>query len=66
MTLAPFAQLLVAGGTRGDSVTSGVYPSVGTGVLFFYDMIRFDVSRGLRNGYWQFSVDIDRGFWGLL
>jgi hypothetical protein len=32
----------------------------------FYDLVRADVSRGLRNGQWRFSIDIDRGFWGIL
>lgn len=44
----------------------GVYPSVGLGVLFFYDLVRADVARGLRNGTWRFSIDIDRSFWGIL
>lgn len=46
--------------------TNGVYPSVGVGVLFFYDLIRADVGCGLRDGRWRFSIDIDRSFWGVL
>jgi hypothetical protein len=35
-------------------------------MLFFYDLLRADVARGLRNGTWRFSIDIDRSFWGIL
>lgn len=59
VTVAPFAQALVAG-------DAGVYPSAGVGLLFFYDLLRADVARGLRDGRWRFAIDIDRGFWGML
>lgn len=68
ITLAPFVQAIgVAVGTS-DVATpvSGVYPSVGMGALFFFDLVRADVARGLRNGQWRFSIDIDRSFWGIL
>ncbi len=41
-------------------------PSVGLGVLTLFDILRFDVARGLRDGRWVFGVDINRSFWGLL
>ena len=44
----------------------GIYPSAGVGVLLFYDLVRADVSKGLRDGFWRFSIDIDRSFWGIL
>lgn len=52
----------------------GVYPSVGTGLLLFYDLLRMDVAYGLRRdrvagpagGGWRFAIDIDRAFWGML
>jgi hypothetical protein len=68
VTLAPFVQALaVAPGIPSVSTpVSGVYPSAGVGVLFFYDLLRADVARGLRNGQWRFSIDIDRSFWGIL
>lgn len=67
ITVAPFAQLLaVAAGTPERPITSAVYPSAGVGVLFFYDLLRADVARGLRNGQWRFAIDIDRAFWGML
>jgi hypothetical protein len=36
------------------------------GVERFYDLLRADVARGLRQGSWRFSIDIDRAFWGIL
>jgi hypothetical protein len=67
VTLAPFVQLLAtASGTAERPTVAGVYPSAGVGLLFFYDLVRADVSRGLRNGAWRFSIDIDRTFWGIL
>jgi hypothetical protein len=31
-----------------------------------FDVLRFDVARGLRNGRWTFSVDVGRDFWSVL
>lgn len=45
---------------------SGWYPSVGIGLLIGFDLLRLDVSRGLRGGSWQFSVDASRLFWPVL
>jgi len=59
VTLAPFAQAIVVG-------DAGVYPSAGIGMLFFYDLLRADIARGVRDGRWRFAIDIDRGFWGML
>jgi hypothetical protein len=68
VTLAPFVSAIAtAGGIASvDTRASGVYPSAGVGVLFFFDLVRADVSRGLRDGAWRFAIDIDRGFWGIL
>lgn len=67
VTLAPFVQALgTASGTAERPTMSGVYPSAGVGMLFFYDLLRADVARGLRDGHWRFSIDIDRSFWGIL
>jgi hypothetical protein len=43
-----------------------VYPSAGIGALLFYDLLRVDVSRGLRDGAWRFAIDIDRSFWNIM
>ncbi len=68
ITLAPFVQAIAIGsGLRHvPSPVAGVYPSVGLGTLFFFDLLRVDVARGLRNGQWRFAIDIDRAFWGML
>lgn len=68
--LIPFAQAVMLGGADEDTRVSprgnGVYPSVGVGALLFYDLLRVDVSRGLRDGRWRFAIDVDRSFWGIL
>ena len=68
ITLAPFVQAIAvaAGNATVRTPVSGVYPSVGIGALFFFDLVRADVARGLRNGQWRFAIDIDRSFWGIL
>lgn len=77
--LAPYLHAVhsargVAGTLRsaGLSVSSlgaydaGWYPSVGLGALSFFDLLRVDVARGLRDGRWTFSLDISRDFWTIL
>jgi hypothetical protein len=68
VTLAPFVSAVAtASGTSSvPTRASGVYPSAGIGMLFFFDLVRIDVARGLRGGNWRFALDIDRGFWGIL
>ena len=54
---------------RADGCLSRVnaaYPSVGIGYLTPFDLIRFDVARGLRDGRWMFYVDVSREFWRIL
>lgn len=74
-TLAPYAQVVLTGGKPGAVyrngapvrlLPEGAYPAVGTGLLTFFDLIRFDVSRGLRNGRWLFSFDVNPEFWSVL
>jgi hypothetical protein len=65
MTLAPFTHavfLAQPSGSRG----AGWYPSVGVGALLFFDAIRVDVARGLRDGTWMFSVDVTPELWRVL
>lgn len=68
--LAPFAQVVLLGGASDDprvaTYTNGVYPALGMGVLLFYDLLRVDVARGVHQGEWRFSLDVDRAFWGIL
>jgi hypothetical protein len=60
ITLAPFVNTIWI-----DKV-GGWYPSVGLGALSIFDVLRFDVARGLRDGRWTFSVDFGRDFWRIL
>lgn len=70
MTLAPYVHVSAIDGPvalpgRG-SMAGGVYPSVGVGGLFFFDLLRVDVARGLRDGRWLLGVDVSRTLWGIL
>jgi hypothetical protein len=59
MTLAPYGNAAWIDGF-------GWHPSVGIGALTIFDMLRFDVARGLRDGRWTFSVDVSRDLWSIL
>ncbi|HEY5087618.1 MAG TPA: hypothetical protein VII66_09705 [Gemmatimonadaceae bacterium] len=58
-TLAPFVHTAWV-----DS--KGWYPSTGVGLLSVFDLLRFDVARGTRDGRWSFYFDVSRDFWGIL
>jgi hypothetical protein len=47
-------------------VTTGFYPAFGVSLIAAFDLLRFDLSRGLRPGRWIFSVDVSRTFWSIL
>ena len=68
-TLAPFAHTAyvarVAPSHRGERA-AGWYPSAGIGLLTVFDLLRFDVAKGFRDGRWSFSVDVIRDFWSIL
>jgi hypothetical protein len=67
VTLAPFVNTMyIARSAPFRPARNGWYPSVGIGTLFFFDLLRLDVARGLRGGQWAVSVDISRDFWGVL
>jgi hypothetical protein len=67
-TLAPFAQATFA--RRASALDaahpSGVYPTLGVALSPFFDLVRFELARGLRHGRWTFNVDLSRDFWGVL
>jgi hypothetical protein len=67
-TLAPFVQATFARRAAATDVThpTGVYPSAGVAVQPFFDLLRLELARGLRQGGWTFNVDLSRDFWGLL
>ncbi|HEY7899445.1 MAG TPA: hypothetical protein VIC03_13620 [Gemmatimonadaceae bacterium] len=58
-TIAPFVHTAWVDGR-------GWYPSIGTGALTVFDLLRFDVARGTRDGRWSFYFDVSRDFWGIL
>ena len=67
-TLAPFVQgtfVRSAADVQG-ALPSGGYPSVGVALQPFFDLLRIDVGRGMRNGRWSLNVDVAREFWGIL
>ena len=68
IVLAPFVQATALSGAQpGISAHgNGIYPSVGVGALFFFDLLRFDLARDLKHGRWSIGFDIERGFWGVL
>jgi hypothetical protein len=77
MTLAPFANFAwvdkatharVPGQTLSllAPPRSGWHPSIGIGALTIFELVRFDVARGLRDGRWTFNVDVSRDLWSIL
>ena len=67
ITLAPFANAVwIDGSAPFNPSRLGWYPSLGLGALTVFDVLRFDVARGLRDGRWTFGVDIGRDFWSVL
>jgi hypothetical protein len=70
MTLAPFAHAVFLARPSGQPRTAqraaGWYPSVGAGALLFFDAVRLDAARGLRDGRWTFSVDVTSELWRVL
>ena len=59
ITLAPFANAAWVD-------LAGWRPSVGAGALTIFDLLRFDIARGLRDGRWTFSFDVSRDLWSIL
>ena len=64
--LTPFVHAIGISRSAMPGVADGLYPSVGVGALFLFDLLRVDVARGLRDGRWTFNVDVVRSFWGIL
>ena len=58
-TFAPYVHAVAAG--------NRLYPAVGAGFLTPFNLLRFDVARGVgRGGRWTFNVDLSREFWRIL
>ena len=67
MTVAPYFNFLyVNSGANPWRRGNGFYPSVGIGALTVFDILRVDVARGLRDGRWTMSMDLNRDFWPVL
>lgn len=66
-TLAPFGHVAwISAPAPFSTAHAGAYPSVGLGLLPFFNLLRIDVARGLRDGRWTFGLDITRDFWPVL
>lgn len=67
-TLAPFVQATYTrpGPAPVIARAEGVYPAVGLAVQPFFELVRLQFARGLRNGRGTFSFDVSRDFWGIL
>ncbi|MDE3053047.1 MAG: hypothetical protein KGJ70_04120 [Gemmatimonadota bacterium] len=73
-TLAPYFNVVgLDGSSAVQTLAPGVtreqrlFPSVGVGLIGFFDLIRLDVARGLASGgRWSFSIDATRSFWPIL
>lgn len=73
--LAPYVHVVyVSDGAPFADAARGWYPSVGAGLLVLFDLVRFDVARGLRQGgtaglgggRWTFSFDVAPALWRVL
>ncbi|MEO8336050.1 MAG: hypothetical protein ABI664_13815 [bacterium] len=67
-TLAPFVQGTFIRRVLSADVDhpTGGYPSAGIAMQPFFDLLRLQLARGLRNGRWSLNVDVSRDFWGIL
>jgi hypothetical protein len=65
-SLVPFVGAVFVSPTDGSQVRRGGHPYAGLGTLMLFDLLRFDVARGLRDGGWRFGVDVVRDFWSIL
>jgi hypothetical protein len=67
-TLAPFVQGTFVRTARADDAAhpDGIYPSAGVALMPFFELVRVQLARGLRNGRWSLNVDVSRDFWGVL
>ena len=67
-TLAPFVHGVQISGRPAElgPGPNGFHPAGGLGFLTLFDLLRFDVAHGFRDGGWTFSVDVSRDFWPVL
>ena len=55
-----------AAGRLGVDGSGGLRPSGGAGLGLFWDLLRVNVDRGLRDGRWSLNVSVDPEFWPVL
>ena len=65
MTFAPYAHTIFLARPVG-SRRAGWYPSVGAAVVLFFETVRLDAARGLRDGRWTFGVDVTPELWRVM
>jgi hypothetical protein len=65
-TVVPLVNALYVSESWPPRQASAWYPSVGVGLMAFFDLVRIDVARGLRDGAWMFGIDFARELWGIL
>lgn len=64
-TVAPYAHAVFLG--HGGSRDAHVFPAIGAAYILPFDLVRFDIARGLgRGGRWTFNVDVSRELWSIL
>jgi hypothetical protein len=63
-----FVGIRIDGGPNGrcPQQENGFYPSAGIAALSFFDILRIDFARGLKDGRWMFNIDVNRDFWSIL
>ncbi len=71
ITLAPFASAAWVNRPEFSRFSKyenseGWHPSVGLGALSFFDILRLEVARGLKDGRWTFTADLSRDLWSIL
>lgn len=57
---------LPAAETLGVGASAGIRPSVGLGLGTLWDVLRFDLWRGLGGGDWALLFSVDPAFWEIL
>lgn len=65
-TVVPLVNALYVSDASPLRQAAGWYPSIGVGLMMFFDLLRVDVARGLRDGRWMFGIDLTRELWRVL
>jgi hypothetical protein len=61
--LLPFAHAIgISGVDASSEYGAGWYPSLGVALELFFDILRVEVARGVRDGRWSLTLDLSEGF----